>query len=184
MRLSDRDISLLLDEGRIKIDPRPEDAALGPSAIDLRLSSEFKEFRPLVRELELGAAAENAMDSVTVGAGETFKLKPGGFALGVTIERVCLPDDIVGLLDGRSTLGRLGLMVHATAHTIAPGFDGQIVFEFFNAGPLTISLKPGTRVCALSFEPLSSPALRPYGSRQTDRYAGQSGVLAPKLDAD
>src|SRR3546814_15997059 len=144
----------MLSEGRIAIEPRPEDSALGASAIDLRLSPDFKVFRDDVLELELGAVSEDAMEAITVASGECFRLKPGGFALGATMERVRLPAAVVGLLDGRSTLGRLGLMVHATAHTISPGFDGRIVFEFFHACPLTPSLRPRIRGYALRFEPL------------------------------
>jgi len=102
----------------------------------------------------------------------------------VTYESVTLPADLVGWLDGRSSLARLGLMVHVTAHRIDPGWSGRIVLEFFNAGKLPLALRPGMMIGALSFEPLSGPADRPYNRRQDAKYRDQQGAVASRIDKD
>lgn len=108
----------------------------------------------------------------------------GELALAVTLESVTIPDDLVGWLDGRSSLARLGLMVHVTAHRIDPGWQGRIVLEFYNSGKLPLALRPGMLIGALSFEPLSGPAARPYNSRQDAKYRGQQGAVASRIDKD
>ncbi len=105
-------------------------------------------------------------------------------ALGATLESVTLPDDIVGWLDGRSSLGRLGLMVHVTAHRIDPGWSGNIVLEFYNSGKLPLAMRPGMSIGAISFETMSSPALRPYRKRSDAKYRDQSGPVASRLSAE
>ena len=105
-------------------------------------------------------------------------------ALVVTYESVTLPADLVGWLDGRSSLARLGLMVHVTAHRIDPGWSGCIVLEFFNSGKLPLALRPGMPIGALSFEPLSGPAARPYNRREDAKYRDQQGAVASRIDKD
>ena len=102
----------------------------------------------------------------------------------MTHESVTLPDDLIGWLDGRSSLARLGLMVHATAHRIDPGWSGQIVLECFNAGKLPLAMRPGMTVGAINLEELSSPALRPYNKRVNAKYKGQTGALASRIGQD
>ncbi|HEX2173775.1 MAG TPA: dCTP deaminase [Dehalococcoidia bacterium] len=157
MILSDADIERALKTGRIVIDPAPDLALqLGPCSIDLRLGYEF-----VVGD-----------DRRTLGPGDTQVLLPRGFVLGATLEAVTLPDDLAGRLEGRSSLARQGIIVHGTAGLIAPGAHGVIVLEFANLGPKAVVLRPGERICALAFEPLTTPSARPYRGQ----YHGQ---LAP-----
>jgi dCTP deaminase len=127
--------------------------------------------------------AKESMEAVMTHEMEMsqFYVHPGALILGATQERVNLPDDLVGWIDGRSSLARLGLMVHATAHRVDPGWNGQIVLEFFNAGPLPIVLNAGMAICAISFERLSSVAARPYRSRPDAKYHDQRGPVASRI---
>jgi dCTP deaminase len=113
-----------------------------------------------------------------------FFLHPGELALAITHESVTLPADIVGWLDGRSSLARLGLMVHVTAHRIDPGWSGNIVLEFFNSGKLPLALRPFMKIGALSFETMSGPAASPYNRRKNAKYKGQSGAVASRISDD
>ncbi|CAA2930235.1 Deoxycytidine triphosphate deaminase [Arsenophonus endosymbiont of Bemisia tabaci Q2] len=113
-----------------------------------------------------------------------FFLHPGELALAVTLESVTLPDNAVGWLDGRSSLARLGLMVHVTAHRIDPGWCGQIVLEFYNSGKLPLALRPGMVIGALSFEVLSGSADRPYNRRQDAKYKNQQGAVGSRISED
>ena len=128
--------------------------------------------------------AQALAESGEVGEDETFVLHPGELALGITLEAITLPDDLVGWLDGRSSLARLGLMVHVTAHRIDPGWSGNIVLEFFNSGKLPLAMRPGMAIGAMSFETLTGPAQRPYTQRDDAKYRGQSGPLASRISED
>lgn len=186
MKLSDQDIQKRMDEGSIQIDPM-EKAKLGPVSIDLTLDRRFLYFRHeqlAVIDVEKGLSDQDPMAQLEVPEGETFILQPKSFALGATAERVKIPSDLVGWLDGRSSLARIGLMVHATAHTLEPGWNGVITLEFFNAGNVALALRPGMRVCAVSFEPLSSPAANPYDKKAGAKYVGQSGPVASRVGKD
>ena len=123
-------------------------------------------------------------DEIFISEQDTFVLHPGELALGITLEAITLPDDLVGWLDGRSSLARLGLMVHVTAHRIDPGWSGNIVLEFFNSGKLPLALRPGMAIGAMSFETLTGPARRPYTTRDDAKYRGQSGPLASRISED
>ena len=123
-------------------------------------------------------------DEIILTGDEAFFLHPGELALAVTLESVSIPDDLIGWLDGRSSLARLGLMVHVTAHRIDPGWQGKIVLEFYNSGKLPLALRPGMLIGALSFEPLSGPAARPYNRREDAKYKGQQGADASRIDKD
>ena len=130
-------------------------------------------------------AIEKVMsDEIVIGETEAFFLHPGELALGATEDSVTLPDDIVGWLDGRSSLARLGLMVHVTAHRIDPGWSGNIVLEFFNSGKLPLALRPGMSIGAISFEPMSGPADRPYRKRADAKYRDQDGPTASRISED
>jgi dCTP deaminase len=190
MKLSDVDIRNYLDEGRLVVDPLvPEH--IGPISIDLSLDGRFLFFKHSqltlinVRERTLKEELREAdlMDEIDVGADGRFILQPGQFALGSTVERVALPADLAGWLDGRSSLARVGLMVHATAHTLEPGWDGAITLEFFNAGNVALALYPGVRICAVSFEKLTTPVERNYAAKG-GRYQGQRGPVASRLTRD
>jgi dCTP deaminase len=193
MRLCDRDIIAALNEGRIRIEPRPADRVVSGVSIDLCLGHRFRVFSshtiPYIdlsgsRE-QVDQAVEKVMsDEVYIDEGQTFVLHPGELALGVTLESITLPDDLVGWLDGRSSLARLGLMVHVTAHRIDPGWSGNIVLEFFNSGKLPLALRPGMAIGAMSFETLTGPAQRPYTKRDDAKYRGQSGPLASRISED
>ncbi|MGD8957616.1 MAG: dCTP deaminase [Chromatiaceae bacterium] len=193
MRLCDRDIIAALEDERIRIDPRPDDRVISGVSVDLRLGHRFRVFSShTIAYIDLSGsreqvdqAVEKVMgDEVYIGADETFVLHPGELALGITLEAITLPDDLVGWLDGRSSLARLGLMVHVTAHRIDPGWSGNIVLEFFNSGKLPLAMRPGMAIGAMSFETLTGPAQRPYTQRDDAKYRGQSGPLASRISED
>lgn len=190
MRLSDQHIIEALDEGRIGVEPRPEDDSISGVSVDLHLGDRFRVFSShTTPHIDLSGTREDMnhaidqvmSDEIQITGDEAFFLHPGELALGATLESVTLPDDIVGWLDGRSSLGRLGLMVHVTAHRIDPGWGGNIVLEFFNSGKLPLALRPGMSVGAISFESMSGPALRPYRKRLDAKYRDQSGPVASRL---
>ncbi len=162
-------------------------------SVDIRLGNEFRVFRehtaPYIDLSGPKADVQQAMNAVmseviTIADGEAFFLHPGELALGVTYESVTLPADIVGWLDGRSSLARLGLMVHVTAHRIDPGWSGQIVLEFYNSGKLPLALRPKMKIAALNFETMSGAADRPYNKRQDAKYKGQKGAVASRISED
>lgn len=191
MKLSDVDIEKCLASGRISIEPPIPVERLGSMSVDLTLGREFRIFRHVsLPFIDVGGRdnlyqmSDHAMECIIQDDDTPFYLHPGELALGVTEEKIFLPDDIVGWLDGRSSLGRLGLLVHVTAHTIDPGWRGRITLEFVNIGPIPLALRVGMRICALSFEPLSSPTSRPYYRRDDAKYAGQDGPLASKIHHD
>lgn len=193
MRLSDVDIIRALDQKEIGIDPCPDVSTISGVSVDLRLGHRFRVFSahtiPYIDlsgdRQEVDLAVEKVMgDEVLIGDDETFLLHPGELALGITHESISLPDNLVGWLDGRSSLARLGLMVHVTAHRIDPGWNGNIVLEFFNSGKLPLALRPGMAIGAMSFETMSSPARRPYKKRKDAKYRDQSGPLASRISLD
>lgn len=190
MRLSDSDIKLQLAAGRIVIDPRPKDNEITGVTVDLRLGNLFRVFKDhqvaCIDCAGTGAEIEKTMadvmsDQLFVADDEPFYLHPGQLALGVTAEKVTIPDDLVGWLDGRSSLARLGLMVHVTAHRIDPGWDGHIVLEFVNAGKLPLAIRPGMKIGALSFETTSSPCDHPYNKRSDAKYQQQTDAVASRI---
>jgi dCTP deaminase len=193
MRLSDQDIIASLDKGHIVIEPRPSNDVISGVSVDLRLGRSFRVFkdhaRPYVdvsasRE-EINQTLEAIMsEEIIVADDEAFFLHPGELALAVTKESVTIPADLVGWLDGRSSLARLGLMVHVTAHRIDPGWSGAIVLECFNSGKLPLALKPNMTIGAINFETLSTPAKRPYNQRDNAKYKNQQGAVASRIDQD
>jgi dCTP deaminase len=193
MRLSDRDIELALDSGRIQILPRPDTSKIKGISVDLRLGHAFRVFADHTAgfvdlsapKKELEQTLNRIMGKEIVLEGdEIFYLHPGELALAVTLEQVTLPDDLVGWLDGRSSLARLGLMVHVTAHRIDPGWSGQIVLEIHNMGKLPLGLRPSMDICAINFETMSSPADRPYHKRADAKYKNQTGAVASRINQD
>jgi dCTP deaminase len=193
MRLSDQDIERSLESGEIVIVPRPNESMISGVSVDIRLGHEFRVFQdhtaPFIDlsgpKEEMQKAMNSVMsDEIVIADGEAFFLHPGELALAVTYESVTLPDNIVGWLDGRSSLARLGLMVHVTAHRIDPGWSGQIVLEFYNSGKLPLALRPKMKIAALNFETMSTPALRPYNKRVDAKYKDQKGAVASKISED
>jgi len=174
--LSDRDIRAQLDAGRVRLDPF-EDSMVQPSSVDVRLDRFFRLFDnhkysvidPAQEQPELTRLVETAPD-------EPFILHPGEFVLGSTYEVVSLPDDISARLEGKSSLGRLGLLTHSTAGFIDAGFSGHVTLELSNVATLPITLWPGMKIGQLCFFQLSSPAQNPYGTGASgSRYQGQRG---------
>lgn len=193
MRLSDKDIEKSLRKGQIGISPSPDSSMISGVSVDIRLGNEFRVFQdhtaPYIDLSGPKEAMQKAMNSVMsdeiyIPDGEAFFLHPGELALAVTLESVTLPDNIVGWLDGRSSLARLGLMVHVTAHRIDPGWSGQIVLEFYNSGKLPLALRPKMKIAALNFETMSSSADRPYNKREDAKYRGQMGAVASRISQD
>ncbi len=176
MLLSDRDIRAEVAAGRLGLEPYDADL-LQPSSIDVRLDRYFRVFNnqqythidPAVQQDDLTSLVEPKED-------EPFVLHPSEFVLGSTLEVVTLPDDIAGRLEGKSSLGRLGLLTHSTAGWIDPGFSGHITLELSNVANLPITLWPGMKIGQLCLFRLSSPAEHPYGSAvYGSRYQGQRG---------
>ncbi|MCF2946827.1 dCTP deaminase [Paraglaciecola aquimarina] len=193
MRLCDKDIYQYIQDGKIKISPQPEYQEISGVTVDMRLGNKFRVFEshsaPYIDlsgpKAEVQAALNDVMgDEIEIADNKSFFLHPGELALAVTLESVTLPANIVGWLDGRSSLARLGLMVHVTAHRIDPGWSGNIVLEFFNSGKLPLALKPGMKIGAISFEVLSDFAEKPYNSRIDAKYKNQEGAIASRISAD
>ncbi len=181
MLLSDRDIRAQLDSGRVVLEPY-EPGMIQPSSIDVRLDKFFRLFDnhkytvidPSLDQPELTRLVEVEPD-------KAFVLHPGEFVLGSTYESVTLPDDVAARLEGKSSLGRLGLLTHSTAGFIDPGFSGHVTLELSNVATLPITLWPGMKIGQLCFFQLSSPAEEPYGSsRYGSRYQGQRGPTASR----
>ena len=163
MVLSDRTIARLLAEGRIEIDPYDE-SLLQPSSVDVRVDRYFRVFRNnLYPHIDVKVEQDNLTELVEIGE-EPFILHPGEFVLGSTLERVKLPDDLVARLEGKSSLGRLGLLIHSTAGFIDPGWDGHVTLELSNVANLPITIYHGMKIGQLSFVQLTEPASAPYGS--------------------
>jgi dCTP deaminase len=185
MILSDRDIRAEIDAGRILIEPFvPE--AVQPSSVDLHLGNRFRVFRnnrtavidPRVEQPEL-------TELVEIGGDEPFILHPGEFALGATFERVGLPDDLVARLEGKSSLGRLGLLIHSTAGYVDPGWEGTLTLELSNVANLPIKLYDGMKIGQISFQRMTSPVEVAYGDQRLgSRYRGQTDPTASRFHAD
>lgn len=179
--LSDRDISAELDSGRVLLDPY-DPAMVQPSSVDVRLDRYFRLFdNHKYPVIDPAAEQPDLTRLVEVEGDEPFVLHPGEFVLGSTYEQVTLPDDIAARLEGKSSLGRLGLLTHSTAGFIDPGFSGHVTLELSNVATLPITLWPGMKIGQLCFFRLSSPALRPYGQGAAgSRYQGQRGPTASR----
>jgi dCTP deaminase len=185
MILSDRDIRAEIEAGRIVVDPYLPDA-VQPSSVDLHLGNRFRVFRNnRTAVIDPRADQPELTELVEITGDEPFILHPGEFVLGATFERVALPDDLVARLEGRSSLGRLGLMIHSTAGYVDPGWEGTLTLELSNAANLPIKLYDGMKIGQISFQRLSSPAETPYGdARIGSRYRGQTDPTASRYHAD
>ena len=181
MLLSDRDIKAAIDRGRIGLEPY-EAAMVQPSSIDVRLDRFFRVFENhRYPHIDPAEDQSELTRPVEVAADEPFILHPGEFALGSIFEVVTLPDDIAARVEGKSSLGRLGLLTHATAGFIDPGFSGHVTLELSNVATLPIKLWPGMKIGQLCFFQLSSPSTQPYGSRgRGSHYQGQRGPTASR----
>ncbi len=181
MILSDRDIRKAIGDGQIGIEPFDE-ADVQPASVDLHVDQFFRTFHnhrhPFI---DVKKPMEDLTELLDVGPDGPFILHPGEFVLGSTTEYVRLPDDLVARLEGKSSLGRLGLLIHSTAGFVDPGFEGHLTLELSNVANLPITIYPGMKIGQISFFRLSSPADHPYGSIATgSKYQGQRGPTASR----
>ena len=188
MILSDGDILRRLEEGDLVIEPLGDlDLQVQPASVDLRLGRTFLEFQhaniPCIHP-ESEQEVEEYVEETVVDEDGEFILHPGDFVLGTTHERVEIPDDLIAHVEGRSSLGRLAIVVHATAGLCDPGYQGQITLELSNLGTAPVALTPGMRISQLTFTELKTPADRPYGSERGSKYQGQTGPQASKIQGD
>jgi len=174
--LSDRTIREEVEAGRIIIEPF-EDGAVQPSSVDLRLDSYFRVFRNhTLSHIDVKQNLEELTELVEASDEDPFILHPGEFVLGSTLERVAIPADLVGRIEGKSSLGRLGLLIHTTAGFVDAGWDGQLTLEFSNVASLPITLYPGMKIGQISFIRMTTEADQPYGtSKLGSKYQGQKG---------
>jgi len=174
--LSDKDIRNQIHTGRVRIDPF-DDSMVQPSSIDVRLDRYFRVFNnSQYTHIDPSQQQDDLTTLVEPEGDEPFVLHPGEFVLGSTLERITLPDDLVARLEGKSSLGRLGLLIHSTAGFIDPGWDGHVTLELSNVANLTITIYFGMKIGQLSFVQLSEPAETPYGSSELgSKYQGQRG---------
>ena len=185
MIFSDRTIKEAVAAGRIVIDPYDE-TMVQPSSVDLRCAPEFRVFEnhryPVI---DPKSDQPHLTTEVSATPAEPFILHPGEFVLGSTLEVVGLADDIVARLEGKSSLGRIGLLIHSTAGFIDPGFTGQVTLELSNVANLPIAIYPGMKIGQVSFYQLSTPAEHPYGSAEAgSKYQGQSGPTPSRVHRD
>ena len=188
MILSDTDILRRLEAGDLVIEPLDDiDLQVQPASVDLRLGREFLEFQhaniPCIHP-NSEQETEEYTDRVTVDDGDEYILHPGDFVLGTTHERVEIPADLIAHVEGRSSLGRLAIVVHATAGLCDPGYEGQITLELSNLGTAPVALSPGMRISQLTFTELKTPAERPYGEERGSKYQNQTGPQASKIEKD
>src|SRR5579884_2853720 len=184
MVLSDVDIRRYIAEGKIRISPELPPEQFGSCSVDFRLGAEFNVFehsRHAYIDLRDRRGIEDLMKSVTVPPGEPFILQPREFVLAITEEHLELDDDVLGRLEGRSSLGRIGIIVHGTAGLFDPGWSGKATLELSNLGRMPVALYPGMRICSFTFEQLSTRSSVPYRKKAGNKYAGQDRPVASKL---
>ena len=185
MVLSDRSIREELAAGRLAIEPLASDA-IQPSSVDLRLDRLFRVFKKTDRpHIDVREPSDDCTQLIEVEGDKPFLIHPGQFVLANTLETITVPNDLVARLDGRSSLGRLGLLVHATAGYVDPGFSGKLTLELANAAPLPIAVYCGMKICQISFLRLSTPVDRPYGSPGLgSKYQGQQEPTPSRIHED
>ena len=183
--LSDRTIKEEIAAGRLVIQPLEEEA-IQPASVDLRLDRAFRIFRVTSRAfVDVRQPVEDLTELVTIKSEEPFVVQPGTFCLGSTIETITLPNDIVARVDGKSSLGRLGLLVHATAGYVDPGWTGKLTLELSNQSQMPIALFYGMRIAQVSFLRMSTPVDRPYGSPELgSKYQGQTGPTPSRISQE
>jgi len=188
MILSDRDIEKAIKNGRIAITPRIKPKVqLGSCSVDLRLGSHFRVFnhsKLAYIDTMNPKITGDMMREVKLKKKEPFILQPGDFVLATTIESIFISDDLIGRLEGRSSLGRLGIVVHSTASIFEPGWNGVVVMELGNLGRMPVALYPGMRICSMTFEELTTPARVPYSRKKTAKYIGQKAPLASRISQE
>ncbi len=182
MILSDRTIREQISAGRIVIDPF-DDACVQPSSVDLHVDRQFRVFaNSRYPYIDVRSEMPDLTELVEIKDTDPFILHPGEFVLGSTLERVAIPDDLVARLEGKSSLGRLGLLIHSTAGYVDPGWDGYLTLELSNVANLPITIYPEMKIGQISFFKLSTAADAPYGSeRMGSKYQGQRGPTASRF---
>ena len=181
--LSDGTIRRLIGEGTLKVEPwDPE--MVQPASIDLKLGGSFRVFHNhKINAIDLASPPSDLTEHVKVDEGQSFVIHPGEFVLGNTVEQVTMPDDLVARIEGKSSLGRLGLIVHATAGFVDPGFKGTLTLEITNLTRVPIVLWPGRPIAQLSFMTLDRPAERPYGHPELgSHYHGQTDATESRYE--
>ena len=184
MVLSDIDIKRYLAESKIRISPELPPEQFGSCSVDFRLGHEFSIFehsRHAYIDLREKIDIKDIMRTVMVPDGEAFVMQPHEFALAITEESLELDDDVLGRLEGRSSLGRIGIIVHGTAGLFDPGWRGKATLELSNLGRMPVALYPGMRICSFTFEQVSTPVAMPYHKKPGNKYSGQTTPLASKL---
>jgi len=187
MVLSDVDIRRYIESGKIRIAPALPPEQYGSCSVDFRLGNEFSVFehsRHAFIDVRERGAIQDLMRTIRVDNGQPFILQPREFALAITEETLELDDDVLGRLEGRSSLGRIGIIVHGTAGLFDPGWRGKATLELSNLGIMPVALYPGMRICSFTFEQLSSPVSVPYYKKAGNKYAGQTQPLASRLTAE
>lgn len=191
MVLSDVDIKRYIKDKKIVIKPTPDfTTSLGSCSIDFRLGKKFRVFEYSRHHLidplhkKISKINQEITREVDVKNGDPFIMHPGDFVLAVTMERLTLSSELLGRLEGRSSLGRLGIVVHSTASVFDPGWDGNPVLELGNLGRIPVALYPGMRICAMTFEQLSSPSQNPYTSKKGAKYVGQKGPDESRIEVE
>lgn len=190
MILSDRDIKKLIGEGKIVVTSPGMDheANIHASSMDMRLGKYFKVYEhakhPILDPLKQDTFKDLTKLIEITDPATPFIVHPGDFVLGVTIEKIKLPDNMVARVEGRSSLGRLGIIVHSTAGFIDAGFEGTITLEITNINRMPVALYPGMRVCQLAFEEMSSPADIPYNKKGTSKYQNQELPEESRISMD
>lgn len=185
MVLSDRDIKKFIKENKIVIRPAPDfTSQLGSCSIDLRLGNTFRVFE-YSKHAFIDPFSKDYSQEITreirVKKGEQFVMQPGDFVLAITLEKVTIPETLMGRLEGRSSLGRLGIVVHSTASVFDPGWDGKPVLELGNLGRMAVALTAGMRICSMSFELLTTPAEVPYAKKKNAKYVVQEDPSESRL---
>ncbi|WP_211311837.1 dCTP deaminase [Halarchaeum salinum] len=188
MILSDADLLDRMEAGDLVVEPLDDpELQIQPASIDVRLGKQFLEFQhaniPCIHPTDETEVEDYVTETVVDEDGE-FILHPGDFVLGTTKERVEIPPDLVAQVEGRSSLGRLAIVVHATAGFVDPGFRGKITLELSNLGTAPVALTPDMRISQIVFTELSSPAKRPYGAERGSKYQDQNGPQASRIQGD
>jgi len=181
MILSDRDIKDSIKTGRISIEPSLKEEQFQSAWIDLTLGKEFRAFKNTQSALVDPKNPEEITEVINVDGDKPFIIHPGEFVLGTVNEYIRFPNDMAGAVDGRSSLGRLGVVVHVTSTFVDPGWEGKLVLEITNIGKMPVALYPGMRICKLVFMKLTSPSEKPYNKKKDAKYFKQDKVDQSKI---
>lgn len=186
MILPDHEIKKYLEEGRLVVEPLENpDIQIQPAWIDLRLGNRFRVFRlTSIPYIDTKSDSEAHTEKFTIEDDKPFIIHPGEFILGGVKEYIKMPPDLMGVVDGRSSLGRVGIVVHSTSASINPGWEGEFVLEITNIGKMPVAIYPGQRIAKLVLHKLTSPAERPYNKRKEAKYHKERDVTATRIHED